>query len=650
MATHTKTIEYAFPLSTSSVATATARDFTQMTVYIPESSPTFKSVTLETSFCDGTVATGANTTAILIGIALGGVGRNDATVTQTITNSGENYSYIATRDVTSYFTTNWTGTSMTSDCRITITGITTINCTAKLIITYEYDSSATTRVKTVKIPIDGNTGNLTTSLVALGSSQWPNLSTFLPEASITYRDIFFQMDIHTGTTAAASASLNMRYDGTNTISDGAWGHSLISDTFYRRIDKLLSGTGAPSTSASHNIEASTGSTTAKPCPCLNGVIVVTYEYDHSSSTTILNSIQIPVMDESGWSGGTATGDKSRFTREISIQEPGTITLVQSGIICTMIDAGAITLDLRMGSQSSRTFTHAATVRAGCISSMRRIDSGATGGTGITVARGFSTLVMDWFTTSATAGNIGSNMSGLLFLNYTSDKHSSGDGVHAHTTHWMIRPTATGNLVQRLQVAAATTPVINETDYWLISVGYQIIQIPSGTGSGNLAYAFQCEVQSGEAEGAGWRPLYSALYASDPEIGTSLMWARARTDFIRWPGDPDTSRLDIENSRNYRFDVNVNSSQFWQAAMLLTWHSITYSIAGTIAGSSGGSVIIKAHLAIAAGSIEKGTEIANTSRSSNGAYSMTWYDNTVNVFVQAWESSTVLGRSDDTVAS
>lgn len=649
MATHTKTIEYAFPLSTSSVATATARDFTQITVYIPESSPTFRSVTLETSFVDATTATGANTTAILIGIALGAVGRDDATVTQTMTNSGENYSVVVSRDVTSYFSTNWSGTNMTSDCRLTVTGITSINATAKLIITYEYDSSATTRIKTVKIPIDGNTGNLTTSLVALGSNQWPNLSTFLPEASKTYRDIFFQMDIHTGTTAAAASGLNLRYDGTNTISDGSWAHSLNTDTYYRRIDKLLSGTGAPSTNAAHNIEASTGSTTGEPCPCLNGVIVVTYEYDHSSSTTILNSLQIPVMDEAGWIGGTTSGDESRFTREISIQEPGTITLVQSGILTTCIDAGAITLRFNMGSQTDRTFTHATTARAGCISSMRRIDSGASGGAGMTLNRGFNTLVMDWYTTSSTAGNIGSNVSGLLFLNYTSDKHSSGDGVHAHTTHWMIRPNNTGNLVQRLQFTPSTTPIINETNYWIISVGYQILLMTSGTGAGNLGFAFQCEVQSGEAEGAGWRGLYSAIYASDAEMGLSLMWARARSKFKRWPDDPE-SRLNIETSRDYRFDVNVTSSSLWQASMLLTWHSITYSVSGTISGSSGGTVTVKAHLASDAGSISTGTEIGSTSRSGNGSYSITWYDNTVDVFTEAWESASLIGRSDDDVAA
>jgi hypothetical protein len=650
MAVRVKTIEYAFALSTGSVASATARDFTQIAALdIPETtSRTFRSVTLECSAIDNN-GTAASATAVLMGIALGAVARDDATVTQTIANSGENQAYLWSRNVTSYFVANYTGTSMTADCRITVTGLSTINATAKLIITYEYDDSATTQIKTVKIPIDGNTGNLTTGFTNVGgvANQFPALDTFLPEASKTYRDIFFQMDIHTGTTAAAAAVLNMRYDGSTTVADGSWGHTLNSDTFYRRIDKLL---GAVTTNSTHSIEANTTSTTGEPCPCLNGVIVVTYEFNASTSTTIMNSIQLATMDEAGWSGGTATGDKSRFTRDISVEEPTTITLVQSGILCSFNDAGTVTLDLRLGSQGSRTFAHAASAHCGCMTSMRRFDSGAVGGAGMTLARGYNSLVVDWFTTSGTAGNLGSNMSGLVYLNYTSGKHADGVGAHVHTTHWIIQPHSTGNLVQRRQITPATTPIIPETNYWLSGLSYQLILMTSGTGSANLSIAFQCEVQSGEAEGSGWRGLYSALYATDAEVGPSLAFCRARSEFKRWPGDTDTSRIDIETARDYRFDANVTAATFWQAAALVTYRTITFSIAGDITGSSGGTVTIKAHVADEAGNLSKGTEIGETSRVGNGAYSLTWYDNTVDVFTEAWESSTLIGRSDDDVAT
>jgi hypothetical protein len=168
MAIRTKTIEYAFPLDTTSVTTGVSRALAQIAALVisETTSRTFRSVILEVFLTEsGTVA--ASLTAILLGIQLGAVAFSDATVTQTIANSGENQSFLFTRDVTSYFVTNYTGTTMTCNARVTATGVTTINCSAKLIIKYEYDDAATTQIKTVKIPIDGNIGNLTTAFTTV---------------------------------------------------------------------------------------------------------------------------------------------------------------------------------------------------------------------------------------------------------------------------------------------------------------------------------------------------------------------------------------------------------------------------------------------------------------------------------------------------
>ncbi len=708
MAIRTKTIEYCFPLHTTELTTGTSRALTQLAALaIPETtSRTFRSVILEVFLTEsGTAA--ASLTAILMGIQLAAVAFSDATVTQTIANSGENQSFLFTRDVTSYFVTNYTGTTMTCNARVTATGVTTINCSAKLIITYEYDDAATTQIKTVKIPIDGNIAALTTAFTTVGTtaSQWPNLDTFLPERGKVYRDVFFQIDMHDGTLANTTTQLSMRSDGPTTLGDGDGGLALISDVYYRRIDKLTS----LSTNAVHTVEALTGNTNI-PWPCLSGHIVVTYEFSNavpvawaastaksvndrvfaskasnspdtvhvcttagttgSSEPTwatalggttadgtavwtvcsVMNSVQIPAFHDGGWAGGIATGDKNRANFVFPIQEPGTVALQHSAVLMSHIDAGAVSLDLRTGSQASRVYVHAATVRTGCMTSQRRVDSGAVGGAGLTIARGWNTLTVDWFTTSAAAGNIGAAMNGLLFLNYTSGLHKDGYGVHAHTAQWIIRGHATGNLVQRLQVNDLTTPIVPETNFYTIGVGYEIVMMPSGTSAANLAFALHGEVQSGEAEGAGFRELFGALYATDAEIGVSLMWAQCNDCFKRWPSDPDTARLDIETDRDYRFDANVSAATFWQAKLLHTYHAITYAWAGSITNSAGGTVPIKGHLAVIAGNIPKGTEFGNTSRVGNGAYSITWFDNTVNINSESRESATLLGRSDDGLAS
>lgn len=643
MALRTKTIEYAFPFVTASTATATARDFTSITVYIPEASPTFRSVTLECTTVDN-VTTAANVTAVLMGISLAAVARNDATVTQTITNSGENQSFIFTRDVTSYFTSNWTGTNMACGVRLTVTGVAAINSTAKLLITYEYnDTAATTRIKTVKIPMDGNNGNLNDILTNMGglANQYPNLDTFLPESSKVYRDIFFETYGHTNANADSNGvALNLRFDGATTLASGLFEDQLISDRWFKRIDKLL---GSVTTNAPHNVEASVTNISSN-FPCLCGVLVVTYEYDHAASTTIMNSLQLPVLDEAGLIGGTAAADESRYQRTVSIQEPGTITLAQSGIMATYIDSGGVTINLAVGGQADRTYTQPASVRCGGLTIMRRIDSGGVGGVaGITLARGENTFTVDYYSTSATAGNIGTNFSAMLFLNYTSGKAADGDGAHNHTTVWVARPNATGNLVHRLQFTPATVPVIPEADYWLTNSGFEMYLMRSGTGAAALGLAFLAEINAGESYGAGWLDIYSSMYATDAEIGTSVTFTRSRSLFKRWPGDPDTSRLDIEASRNFRFDCNVSAATLWQSKQYVTYHSISQPISGTISGSAGGTVQIRAFRT------DTDEEVGSTSRTGNGSYSMTWLEDTVPVYVVAYETSTLKGTSQRAVA-
>jgi hypothetical protein len=645
MALRTKTIEYAYPISTASVGAGSARDFTSIDIYIPET-PTFRSVILEVSCYDNT-GTAASVTSVLMGISLGAVTRNDTTVTQTITNSGENQGLIFTRDVTSYFATNWTGTSMASGCRLTVGGMSTGVATAKLLITYEYDDTGqNTRIKTVRIPIDGNTGALTTTLSNVGgvANQIPNLDTWLPEASKVYRDIFFETYTHTGkTTGTTDRNLNLRFNGTNTLSV-LYEAALISDFMIKRIDKLL---GNITTSQTNDVEASTANTDM-PFTCLSGMLVVTYEYDHSASTRVMNSIMLPSLDESGWVAGPTTADKSRFTRRVYIQEPGTITLEQSGLLVSMIDDAAMTLDLRIGAQDSRTFAHTATVRCGSVYQMRRFDSGAAGtSSGVTLSRGINDIVIDYFTTGTGVGTLGSNINGVMILNYTSDIHPDGDGAHNHTTIWINRPWTAG-LNQRIQYSPSTVPNIPESEYYITSIGYEIKFITTTTASANASICISGEVQSGEADGAGWYSFYDSIYSNDPEIGTSVIWARARDEYKRYPTDTDSSRLEVENARDYRIDTNPNVG-FSQLQKIITYHNITYPIAGTITGGNGVDPIIVRAFRVDSGELIEEVTASSGDGNLTGTFNITWYDNTVDVIVIAYQATDYKGTSIRQVA-
>ena len=631
MAQRTKTVEYAFPLSTTNLASAVARDFTTFTLSIPENtSRTFRSVILEMSFEDNGAAA-ASITAILIGVQIDAVARNDATVTQTLTNSGETQSYTVTRDVTSYFQTNFTSTSHTLGARLTVTAQTTINASAKLIVTYEYsDTSATTRIKTVKIPVDGNVTTLTNALSNVGGvGQIPALDTFLPEASKTYRDIFFEVFTHTGQLAGTTnASLILSYNSGTTTVFTTHNGALNSDYTIHRIDKLITA-GVPSfaTSSTQNLQAASTGNANILFPCVSGILVVTYEYNHSATTTVINSLEIPIFTEPCFAGGTAIGDTSEFAKSIMIQEPTTITLVQSAVLLTATDGGLITFDIRVGAQTSRTYVHPATTRGGAVFFMRRFDSGAAGGgAGYTYNRGFNTLELSYFSTSATLGNIGSAVSGVAYLNYTSGLNSSGDGVHSHTTKWVNRPYLTAGLAQKVTYTQTTATNIAETNYYTVDIGFQSNLYVSGV-SVVSSYVLLAELLSTESPGAGWYTMSSLNAIADAEASALWVWTPASNSFKRTAQDPDTTRLDIESIRSYRSD-NPTANIAQMTTQYLTYHSILYSISATIQNSSGGTVTLNLHRS------DNGELVRTTSRTGDGSVSIDWYDNSIKVYIVA----------------
>lgn len=656
MALRTRTIEFAYPHSTTSVAGGTARNFTSINLFIPNTTGvTFQSVMLEVSISDN-VANGGNLSpaSVLLGIGLGAVAVDTATVTQTLTNSGESQSWTFTRDVTAYFTTNWTGTTMTSTARITVATAATINASAKLIISYQFeDTDATNRIKTVKIPIDGNIGTITDVASNIGAAnQVPNLSTFLPESSKVFRDIFFECYGHAGsvnnTGTATSLTLNYNLGGVSTDrAGGAADVSAATDLSFKRIDKIETLTTNATSSITARVTANQ-QTGAFPFPCLSGVLVVTYEYDHATSTSIMNSLQIPVVMENSVMGGTTDANRSLYRTQFFIQEPATITLAQSGILMTLLDgANPLSVIVNCGSQTDRTFAQspAAFQVSGSRYISRRIDSGAQGGTGITIARGLNNFDVEFYNTSTTSGAIGLGNSVMLYLNYTSGKDSNGDGVHAHTVVHATRPYAAASTTQRASVTVSRLASIPETSYYLVSTGYEYIDISIGTAVQYCQFVHNVQYSATEGPGVGWKDIATLLYHNlDTEAGTNRSWVNTNDIFRKYPDAnyPNTYELDLETSRSHQLTIS-NLNQLIQILQYVTYHSITYTISGTISGSNGGAVSIEAYRA------DTGEKISSTSRTGNGSYSMTWYDNTINVFVVAYESSTYKGMSAEQVA-
>ena len=116
MAKSLNTVEYAFPQINTTTAAGVVQNFSQITVDIPETTNrTFVSAFADVFTLDA-VTTAASPTSWSLGVRVGGSGAFlNQTVTDTITNSGENMSFHFIFDVSSQFKTNFTSTSHVVD-------------------------------------------------------------------------------------------------------------------------------------------------------------------------------------------------------------------------------------------------------------------------------------------------------------------------------------------------------------------------------------------------------------------------------------------------------------------------------------------------------------------------------------------------------
>lgn len=631
MATRLKTVEYWFP-QLATAADATDTDFTQITVYLPESSVTFRKAILDVVYHDANTTLTGTCARRQLSVQLAAAGYTTSNDTTTQTFSGENYVGATSADFTSYFNTNWTGTSMTCDARFlydmsTATPLGARNLSAKLTITYTYDDTSTTHIKTVRIPLYAPVGNCATSKPGSAVATFPNLSTFLPEASVTIRQwtTVVQGNTHG---AATDTSISWQYDTDGVFTSGLYEHGGNQSMWYR-----VSNVESHTTNATHGFYL-WASTAIFSHPQVWAV--VTYEFDASASTRILNSLILP-MEFTSPMGGPTASDYQRATRELWIEEPGTVTLLNSALYIHWDQAAAISgLHARVGTGSFVAYSDAngATSNAGGFGLMVK-DPGSGA---ITLARGRNTLQADIYTTDT--ADLGWNVSSWWIINYSSDKATDGVGAHNHTVirnmkTYGIDGSSTSITLQT--IVAADAPDIPETLYFLTSVGcwYQYI---SNTTNNAAGCHIGVERLAGEG-GIEWEQVYSDVGHTDPEVGIRQVMATARSVFRRWPSDADSDRLAFETSRRWRSALGGGASSLDHLDIIFTYHTILFTVAGTITGSAGGTVNLYLNRTAT------GEMIKVSSRSGNGAYSISWYDDTEDVYVDAYEDGTHLGRSD-----
>lgn len=595
MAIRTKTVEYAFDGSRTTRTAGTRYEFQTMSIYLPETaSRTFRSVFVEVNYRDNLTAIASQTSA-LIGIKLQTASFDDATVTTTITNSGEQQSFVLLRDVTSYFTSNFTS-NPTASCQVALTvgGISTSNHAAKLYITYDYDDVHDTRVKTVRVPIQSIDGRITADTSAPLRSNIPALNTFLPEVSKTYRNIWFEIYANEAAQAITDSTLTMQLDAETAVNSAVLEHAFNSAIFLKQIWQR--NDMSPTTTHSLAI----GSLSAAGLINVGAVLGVTYEYVSSSTSQSMNSLLIPMMEESGFLGSSGSlGDyPSRTVQELRVAEPGPITLQRSGLVTFFNSTSTNTVSQRVdpvkvkvGSQSYVDYGRGnpGGVPSGQYSIVHVFDSSS-----FTLGRGLNTIPIEIVGGQNTEGRSVSNVSMLGYINYTSGIATGSDSVHNQTRLFAVATQSIITAVQRYDYTFA--PVAQTgSDFRTTGLGFATLL---NLGATETAISLTARATNTERIlfSTGWVPMYESVVDLALERGVTTSFARARNQFLRYIGDPQTdTRLNLSTSRTYRIEVagpsatgNAANTMVGGAYCFWTYHNIATQVTRSISGFSSGN--------------------------------------------------------------
>lgn len=629
MATRLKTIEY-YLEELNSLSDNTTTNFVQIAIDIPEGSPDFRSVTLEMVWHDAATVTN-NTNSRSLGVQLGSAGYSTVTNSNTITQSGEDVWYQFAASFTSYFNTNWSGTSMTFDAQATIdSGATSANLravTCKVTITYAYDDTTSTHVKTVRLPLFASYTQLTTTKPGTAQATIPALDTWLPESSVSIKQIAIVIQGNEEAAVTTDSSLTMQIDTLTSRTTATHEKGRNTASWYRH-----SWHPSFDTSTSHGFYL-WASTTDYDHPQV--WMVITYTFDASATTTVLNSLVLP-MEVNSPAGGPTSADWQVATRSLYIEEPDSITTKESAVFVHYEQRAAISgLNARVaGDASFHSLTSvSATVAGGCGFVLPNAESF------ITLTRGKNDLGLHIYRTDTV--DLAWNISSWWIINYTSAKATDGVGAHNHT---VIRNLFTHDTsgADNNRTTAAVSPNIPETAWFMNSAGlnYQYLTNTTGNPTG---VSIQVERLSAEG-GIQWEQIYNDSADSDPEVGIHHCWATARSVFFRWPGDPGEGRIAIQTDRRYKAYLAFGANSWDHLDLYLTYHSITFTVGGNITGSNGGTITVCLHRN------ETGEKVLETTRVGDGTYSFVWYDDTEALFTQAYEDATHTGRSDTGTAT
>lgn len=572
----------------TTLGTATRLVFTMPDpIPVPETtSRTFKSVILRVSFNDRfTVAN--EITAVRLGIQLGAAAFADTDVTFTQANSGDHLFDEWTLDCTAYFNTNF-GAGASQTCTAALAVATTIasnvggNVTAFLEYTYAYDDTVgTTRARTVMAMIGSQGQALSTVQQEIGldgvappsTGQIPNLSTYIEEAGVTFtKHIAIIIECNNGSTSAVDGNPEIQIDATAVQLRGVVGQALTTWQVYR--DVYNYDPTVYSTSTTHTFKMRDTTTTSRFYQA-GGIMWITYTYNKSTSTRMMNLACVAleqsndaIMTSAGGTTANVAADELVFFAKLDIQEPGTITIKQSGVQLRVENnaGGSNVFKLAAGTQADRTYTPLTQVHELVVH--HRCESGWV------LVRGSNRLQLKLYTTSRTG--FVNFAGGMVWVCYSSDVPSGGTTVgNKPLSFFTCAYTSTlwSGFADIAASGAGQAAISFAAPYWKLSSflleGH--MRILNGVPPQLLLKQL-----AGEYDGVGW-----VMSSSSKTAATELASQWIGFNFSPSMDAHSLTTGKLKPQGAHRLFLNGGNTFLLNLLTRITIHNITFTVAGTL---------------------------------------------------------------------
>jgi len=670
-----KTTQFMFNTNVGG-AVATNTTLSSSTLYVSESQTisvperaerVFHSVRLRVWFRNEQATTAVNFTGTRIVAQLGSVARTyDQVVTVAATASRtwvQNIDFDITDLFEDAFGLSSTQNTLNLQCAVSTSAASQVNGHVfELYVTYGFNPNETvsnnTRCKTIRFPIHSHSTFLTTTQQEIGtdgitpapSSQIPALNTILPESGKVYKKIWLCLHGNDAGAATNSFTPEISIDGGAATLCANINQQLLCSQEWRH-QQDLTATLNPATP--HTFSMRCDATTTNKLTWAGGFLCVTYTYDHAATlsgsglamyeaivplsiadlTSPYTGVPYDAVADASVVGGTGSSAQpfnwQHLIMQLDIQEPGPVTMVQSGACCyeSVSSSSGISVK-RAGVQPPRTWSPGV-ASLGTVLVVQRLDIGSSG---ITLNRGINRIPFDIYGVGRTL-QVGS----YAIINYTAGISVDADkGNHPVYFHARGLDSAqTVNSVELTREGVLHPPVI-APPYKFSGVLFEAVFSTAGNIGLNLAL----EQLPGEFDSNGWGLV--AQTASQLVSNTAPNWIGVtglynRTHFGGTRFDPVAKRRTIMSTQS-----SLNAS--W--GIWYTYHQITFPVAGllNIAGlPAPAGKVIEIYARDTTDPLNPTQLVTVTTTDATGHFSVNVMDNTRSYFASYSEGS-VASRS------